>query len=257
MIDSGQLRMDASHEALRRTFGFADFRPGQAEIIAAVMAGDDVLAVMPTGSGKSLCYQLPAAMKGGLTVVVSPLIALMRDQVAQLTGYGIAAGALNSANDGAENRRVGELIGTRTLRLLYLAPERLARADTLELLRHSGVVLLAVDEAHCISQWGHDFRPEYLTLGALRQALGGVQTVALTATADTATRADIERKLFHRPARNFVRGFDRPNLKLVMEPKASSRRQILGLLARHRGDSGIVYCGSRKKTERLAQALRD
>src|SRR5437016_5247073 len=148
--------MDSAREALRQTFGFPDFRPGQAEVIADVLAGRDVLAVMPTGSGKSLCYQLPAAMKGGITLVVSPLIALMRDQVAQLTSYGLAAGSFNSANDAAETRRVQDLLRGRALRLLYLAPERLARPDTIEMLKGAGVALLAVDEAHCISQWGHD-----------------------------------------------------------------------------------------------------
>jgi ATP-dependent DNA helicase RecQ len=248
--------MEAARELLRQIFGFPDFRPGQAEVIAAVLAGRDVLAVMPTGSGKSLCYQLPAAIKGGLTVVASPLIALMRDQVAQLTRLGIAAGSLNSGNDPAETRRVHDLLRAGQLRLLYLAPERLAKPDTLDLLRNARVRLLAVDEAHCISQWGHDFRPDYLLLGEMQRALGGIQTIALTATADASTRSDIEGKLFARTPEVFVRGFDRPNIRLVMQPKSSSRRQIIQLLDRHRGHSGIIYCGSRRKTEQWATALR-
>src|ERR1700675_3264886 len=178
----------AANHLLRSVFGFASFRDGQAEIIETILSGRDVLAVMPTGSGKSLCYQLPALLGDGLTIVVSPLIALMRNQVAQLRGYGIAAAALNSANDPAENRQVLDGIARSQLRLVYVAPERLTKPDTIDLLRRAKVGLFAVDEAHCISQWGHDFRPDYLTLGALQAELGGVQTIALTATADSSTR---------------------------------------------------------------------
>src|SRR5580658_5772759 len=156
--------LDAAHRALRATFGFEAFRPGQDEIVAAILDGRDVLAVMPTGSGKSLCYQLPALLRDGLTIVVSPLIALMRNQVAQLRGYGIAAAALNTANDPAENRPVLDQIARGELRLVYVAPERLVKSETLDLLKRVEVALLAVDEAHCISQWGHDFRPEYAAL---------------------------------------------------------------------------------------------
>jgi ATP-dependent DNA helicase RecQ len=202
--------LETAQSVLRKTFGFAGFRPGQDEIVAAVLEGRDVLAVMPTGSGKSLCYQLPALLGDGLTVVVSPLIALMRNQVAQLRGYGIAAAALNSSNDASENRAVLDAIVRRELRLVYVAPERLLKSDTLEFLKRAKVALLAVDEAHCISQWGHDFRPEYAALGSVQAALGGVQTVAFTATADAATRADIVQKLFGRPPALFVHGFDRP-----------------------------------------------
>src|ERR1700761_8091934 len=189
----------AAARALRTTFGFEGFRPGQAEIVAAILDGRDVLAVMPTGSGKSLCYQLPALLRDGLTIVVSPLIALMRNQVAQLTGNGVAAAALNSSNDPAENRAILDRIGRGELRLLYVAPERLLKTETIDLLKCAKVALLAVDEAHCISQWGHDFRPEYATLGTVQAALGGVQTVAFTATADAATRSDIQAKLFKEP----------------------------------------------------------
>ena len=247
----------AAQRILRATFGFEEFRPGQAEIFAAVLAGRDVLAVMPTGSGKSLCYQLPALLRDNLTIVVSPLIALMRNQVAQLRGYGIAAAALNSANDPTENRAVLDGIARGDLRLVYVAPERLVRQDTLDLLKRTKVALLAVDEAHCISQWGHDFRPEYAALGTVQTALGGVQTVAFTATADAATRTDILGKLFSRPPALFVHGFDRPNLRLAMQAKAGGRKQVADFVTAHRGQSGIVYCSSRRKTEALAEFLRD
>jgi ATP-dependent DNA helicase RecQ len=246
----------AAEQTLRTTFGFGTFRPGQADIVDAILDGRDVLAVMPTGSGKSLCYQLPALLRGGLTVVVSPLIALMRNQVAQLLGYGIAAAALNSANDPAENRAAIEGITGGELRLIYVAPERLVRKDTLDLLKRGKVTLLAVDEAHCISQWGHDFRPEYAALGAVQSELANVQTVAFTATADAATRTDILSKLFPRPPAVFVHGFDRPNLRLAMAAKNGGRKQIADFIAAHRGQSGIVYCSSRRKTEELAEFLR-
>jgi ATP-dependent DNA helicase RecQ len=247
----------AAQQTLRSTFGFEDFRPGQGAIIETVLAGADVLAIMPTGSGKSLCYQLPALLRDSLTVVVSPLIALMRNQVAQLKSYGIAAASLNSANDFGENQQITASLGRGELRLVYVSPERLAKPDTLNLLKRSKVGLLAVDEAHCISQWGHDFRPEYLALGAAQAALGGVQTVAFTATADTATRADILGKLFRRDPTVFVHGFDRPNLRLAMRPKTSGRGQVLDFVRAHFGESGIIYCGSRKKTEKIAEFLRD
>ena len=240
---------------LRETFGFGAFRPGQDEVVGAVLSGSDVLAVMPTGSGKSLCYQLPALMRDGLTVVVSPLIALMRNQVAALRAFGVPAASLNSSNDPYDNREVLEQLECGRLRLIYIAPERLARADTRALLKRSNVSLLAVDEAHCISQWGHDFRPEYLALGTLSQDLGGVQTIALTATADASTRADILERLFREPPVTFVHGFDRPNLRLAMRPKASARKQVLDFVQAHRGQSGIVYCSSRNQTEQLAEAL--
>ncbi|MGE5504907.1 MAG: RecQ family ATP-dependent DNA helicase, partial [Actinomycetota bacterium] len=246
-----------ARELLSRVFGFDAFRPGQDSIISAVLAGQDVLAIMPTGSGKSLCYQLPALLKPGLTVVVSPLIALMRDQVAQLRALGVEAGSLNSTNDGDENRRVFDAMRAGRLKLLYAAPERLARADSIDMLRAVGVSALAIDEAHCVSQWGHDFRPEYLMMGQVRDALDGVQTVAFTATADTATRADIAERLFPQPPRIFIGGFDRPNLRLAMRAKTGSRRQLLDFVAAHRGESGIVYCSSRARTEDIAALLVD
>ncbi|HEY3639601.1 MAG TPA: ATP-dependent DNA helicase RecQ [Xanthobacteraceae bacterium] len=254
----------AAQSALRSTFGFADFRPGQGAIIESVLAGADVLAIMPTGSGKSLCYQLPALLRGSLTVVVSPLIALMRNQVAQLASYGIAAASLNSANDFAENRQITARLARGELRLIYVSPERLAQPDTLALFKRVQVGLFAVDEAHCISQWGHAFRPDYLTLGAARAELGGVQTVAFTATADAATRADILSKLFHRRPTVFVHGFDRPNLRLRLQAKTSTRGeiktsgrgQVMEFVRAHSGQSGIIYCGFRRKTEEIAGLLR-
>jgi ATP-dependent DNA helicase RecQ len=247
----------AAQRTLRTTFGFETFRAGQAEIVAAILDGRDVLAVMPTGSGKSLCYQLPALLRDGLTIVVSPLIALMRNQVAQLRGYGIAAAALNSANDADENRAVLDQIARGDLRLVYIAPERLVKSETLALLKRAKVALLAVDEAHCISQWGHDFRPEYAALGNVQSALGGVQTVAFTATADAATRTDILAKLFNREPAVFVHGFDRPNLRLAMAAKSGGRKQVLDFVKNHSGQSGIVYCASRRKTEEFSEFLRD
>lgn len=246
-----------ARSCLETVFGFPSFRPGQEEVVQAVLDGEDVLAVMPTGSGKSLCYQLPALVRPGITVVVSPLISLMRDQVGQLREYGVAAASLNSTNDPAESRRIHQALRDGSLRLLYVAPERLVRADTAAMLRDAGVALLAIDEAHCVSQWGHDFRPEYLGLGKVRESLGGVQTIALTATADTPTRVDIGRKLFDAPPRTFIRSFDRPNLRLAMRPKANARRQILDFVAAHRQESGIVYCASRRRTEALAATLSE
>jgi ATP-dependent DNA helicase RecQ len=247
--------LDSARRILKATFGFDGFRPGQEAVIGAVLAGENVLAVMPTGAGKSLCYQLPALVRGGLTIVVSPLIALMRDQVGQLREYGIEAASLNSSNDAAANAAVRRAIREDRLRLLYVAPERLVREDMAELLSEAHVTLLAIDEAHCVSQWGHDFRPEYLAIGRIRRELGDVPTIALTATADAPTRADIESRLFAAPPRLFVRSFDRPNLRLTMRPKQQARQQIERFLAARKGQSGIVYCASRKRTEELAGAF--
>ncbi|GEP59521.1 DNA helicase RecQ [Reyranella soli] len=253
MFDS---RANAS-ALLHSVFGFNAYRPGQEEIVDAVLAGENVLAVMPTGSGKSLCYQLPAIARPGLTLVVSPLIALMRDQVRALTAAGVAAGSLNSSNEPAENSRVMSLLRRRELRLLYVAPERLARPDTVEMLAESDVSMMAIDEAHCVSQWGHDFRPEYLSLGNVARQIGGrLQTLAFTATADAPTRNDIVDKLFAAPPRVFVRSFDRPNLRLAFKPKERSSRQVLSFVRSHEAESGIVYCASRRKVEELAEALK-
>ncbi|MCB1496481.1 MAG: DNA helicase RecQ [Bauldia sp.] len=246
---TGAIRVAA--DTLHKVFGYETFRPGQEEIVAAVLAGEDVFAVMPTGSGKSLCYQLPAIVDGGLTLVVSPLIALMRDQVEQMRSLGVAAAALNSTT----GDEAWELIEADALRLLYVSPERLASGAFAARLRRAGVRRLAIDEAHCISQWGHDFRPEYRLLAQARETLGGVPVVALTATADRATRADIAAQLFPEPPRSFVHSFDRPNIDLRFAPKDQPRRQIEDFVADHRGDSGIVYASSRDRAERLAEHL--
>ncbi|MBG0811037.1 DNA helicase RecQ [Methylosinus sp. H3A] len=236
---------------LKSVFGYEDFRPGQAEIIAAVLAGEPVLAIMPTGSGKSMCYQLPALVDGKLTVVVSPLIALMRDQVRQMRALGVPAATLNSMNDAAENDEARRAMRSGELRLLFVSPERLVMPGLIAELSRAGATRLAIDEAHCVSEWGHDFRPEYRELGATAKALGA-QVVGLTATADRATRADIAQRLFATGPHVFLHSFDRPNLALNFAAKDSPRRQLLRFLEKHRGESGIVYCSSRDATEKLA-----
>lgn len=241
---------------LRDVFGFDDFRPGQEEIVDAVTLGENVLAIMPTGGGKSLCFQLPALIREGVTVVISPLIALMRDQVRGLQEAGVEAGALTSGNTPEETDAVWEALEAGRLKLLYMAPERLAAESALGMLRRINVSLIAVDEAHCVSQWGHDFRPDYLRIGELRRALN-VPLAAFTATADAETQDEIVEKLFDGAApRKFLRGFDRPNIHLAFAAKDGPRKQVLDFAAARKTQSGIVYCGTRNKTEVLAQALR-
>ncbi|MGC8201467.1 DNA helicase RecQ [Aliiroseovarius sp. PTFE2010] len=249
--------MASARDLLKSVFGYDDFRPGQAEIVTAVASGENVLAIMPTGGGKSLCFQLPALMRGGVTVVISPLIALMRDQVRALREAGVAAYALNSGNTEEEAGEVFAALERGDVRLLYMAPERLASGGTLSLLRRIGTGLIAVDEAHCVSQWGHDFRPDYLRIGDLRRALD-VPLAAFTATADERTREDIAARLFDGQTPTvFLKGFDRPNIRLAFAPKDGPRRQIMDFAAARKGQSGIVYCGTRAKTETLAKALDD
>lgn len=247
--------MQQARDRLKSVFGYDSFRTGQEEIVEAVLGNEDVLAIMPTGGGKSLCYQLPAILRDGLTLVISPLIALMRDQVSYLKQSGVMAGALTSNTDEYEREEIFSALENDTLKLLYMAPERLNAAQSL--LARTNVTMLAIDEAHCVSQWGHDFRPDYLKIGALRETLGNPQLAAFTATADSQTRAEIIAKLFTAPPREFLHGFDRPNLFLAFEPKGSARNQIARFVEAHKGESGIIYCSSRKKVEALAAFLKD
>ncbi len=248
--------MPGAATLLRDVFGFDAFRPGQEDIVTAVARGENVLAIMPTGGGKSLCFQLPALMREGVTVVISPLIALMRDQVRALREAGVEAGALTSGNTDEETAAVWDALEAGRLKLLYIAPERLAAGSAMGMLRRIGVSLIAVDEAHCVSQWGHDFRPDYLRIGELRRALD-VPLAAFTATADAETQVEIVEKLFDGEApQSFLRGFDRPNIHLAFAPKDSPRKQIMDFAAARKGQSGIIYCGTRARTESLATALR-
>ncbi|WP_295070708.1 DNA helicase RecQ [Tabrizicola sp.] len=249
--------MDRAAQLLHSVFGFPDFRPGQAEIVQSVLEGRNTLAIMPTGGGKSLCFQLPALCRDGVTVVISPLIALMRDQVRALKAAGVEAGALTSGNTDEETEEVFQAIDEGRLKLLYMAPERLASGSAMALLRRAKCSLIAVDEAHCVSQWGHDFRPDYLRIGELRRSLQ-VPLAAFTATADEETRAEIVTRLFDGEApTTFLRGFDRPNIHLAFSVKDKPREQILRFASARKGQSGIVYCATRAKTETLAQALRE
>lgn len=249
--------MTAAAKLLKDVFGFDAFRPGQEEIVEAVSTGQNVLAIMPTGGGKSLCFQLPALMREGVTVVISPLIALMRDQVRALREAGVEAGALTSGNTEEETAEVWQALEEERLKLLYIAPERLASGSAIGMLRRINVSMIAVDEAHCVSQWGHDFRPDYLRIGELRSALD-VPLAAFTATADAETREEIIRRLFDGAApQSFLHGFDRPNIHLAFAAKDGPRRQILEFASARKGQSGIVYCGTRNKTESLAAALRE
>ena len=238
---------------LKNIFGFDHYKPGQQNIINEILDGKDVLTVMPTGGGKSLCYQLPSTLFDGLTIVVSPLIALMQSQVSQLRLLGIKAASLNSSNSNEENKETWELLNSNELKMLYVAPERLIKQETLELLKSKNISLLAIDEAHCVSQWGHDFRKEYLKLGDVRKELSMVQTIALTATADETTRKDIIDKIFPNKPKIFIEGFDRPNIYLSMLPKNNAKKQILSFIEPMRGQTGIIYCSTRKKAEEWAE----
>ena len=254
MATQGETILEA-RGVLREVFGFDDFRPGQEAVIGALLAGGHALTVMPTGSGKSLCFQIPALVMEGLTVVVSPLIALMRDQVAALRLAGVAADCINSANDRSRNVAAWRRAAAGETRLLYMAPERLMTEPMLAALARLPVRLFAIDEAHCISQWGPAFRPEYEDLCRLRALFPGVPIAALTATADVVTRNDIADRLFGGQVEHFVLGFDRPNIRLTVEMKSEWKRQLRRFIAGHEGQSGIVYCLSRRKTEETAAML--
>jgi ATP-dependent DNA helicase RecQ len=241
---------------LRRVFGYDAFRGEQQPVIEHVIAGGDALVLMPTGGGKSLCYQIPALIRPGTGVIVSPLIALMQDQVDAAVALGLRAGFLNSTQDPGQRRLVESAFLAGQLDLLYLAPERLRADSTLRLLDRGTISLFAIDEAHCVSQWGHDFRPDYLALSQLHERWPAVPRIALTATATRATRAEIVTRLSLREARHFVASFDRPNIQYRIEPKASPSRQLLELVrGEHAGDAGIVYCLSRASVDKTAELL--
>lgn len=240
---------------LRNVFGLPGYRGEQEQIISHVIGGADAIVLMPTGGGKSLCYQLPALCRAGVGIVVSPLIALMRNQVAAMRQLGINAAAMNSAVPPAEQARIRADLRSGKLDLLYVAPERLMMPDFLELLREAEIALFAIDEAHCVSQWGHDFRPEYLQLAALGELFPGVPRIALTATADMQSREEIRRRLGLDDARLFLASFDRPNIRYAVVPKAAPLKQLLVFLKAHEGESGIVYCLSRATVEATATAL--
>ena len=245
-------------QTLKTYFGYDSFRPLQEEIIRHILDGNDALVLMPTGGGKSICYQLPALLREGTAVVVSPLISLMKDQVEALCANGISAGALNSSNDETENAALRRACMEGKLKLLYISPEKLL-AEANYLLRDMHISLFAIDEAHCISQWGHDFRPEYAQMGILHQQFPHVPIIALTATADKITREDIIGQLHLNHPRTFISSFDRPNLSLTVKrgyQQKEKSKTILDFIARHPGESGIIYCMSRSKTESVAQMLQ-
>ena len=247
--------MDDLHLTLKTTFGYSAFRPLQREIIAAALADRDVFALLPTGGGKSLCFQLPALQRTGLTVVVSPLIALMKDQVDQLQAAGVAATYLNSSLDADESRSRLRGLHRGEWRLLYVAPERLLLDNWQENLKAWNVTALAIDEAHCVSEWGHDFRPEYRQLAKLRDLLPAVPVMALTATATDRVRADIIKHLRLRDPATFIASFNRPNLSYRVIPKDQPLKQIVGFVHARETESGIIYCASRATAERVAETL--
>jgi len=248
--------VDDALAVLRRVWGYDAFRPGQREVVDLLVGGGDALVLMPTGGGKSLCYQVPALVREGTAVVVSPLIALMQDQVDALLAVGVRAGFLNSSQEGHERRAVEDALVAGELDLLYLAPEALRGAGVLRLLDQARISLFAIDEAHCVAQWGHDFRPDYLALSVLHERWPGVPRIALTATATAETRQEIVRRLGLEDARQFVASFDRPNIRYRVVAKAEPRTQLLELLrTEHAGDAGIVYCLSRASVDKVADGL--
>lgn len=251
-----QAQRSPALETLQRVFGYDAFRGDQADIVETVISGGDALVLMPTGGGKSLCYQIPSLVRPGVGVVISPLIALMQDQVDALRNLGVRAGFLNSTQDFGERQRVEEAFVAGELDLLYLAPERLSVESTVRLLDRGKIALFAIDEAHCVSQWGHDFRPDYLMLSSLHERWPDVPRIALTATATEATHKEISARLNLDGARHFVASFDRPNIQYRIVGKNSPQKQLLELLrTEHKGDAGIVYCLSRASVEKTAEFL--
>ncbi|WP_417778350.1 DNA helicase RecQ [Stutzerimonas xanthomarina] len=249
--------LDQAQRILKDVFGYDAFRGNQGAIIQRVADGDDALVLMPTGGGKSLCYQVPALLREGLAVVVSPLIALMDDQVATLDELGVAAVALNSTLTAEQQRDIAERLRRNEIKMLYLAPERLVQPRMLAFLQRLQIGLFAIDEAHCVSQWGHDFRPEYLQLGQLAEFFPNVPRLALTATADKRTREEIVQRLHLGNAERFLSSFDRPNIFYRIVPKEQLRKQLMAFLAERRGDAGIIYCMSRKKVDDIAAFLTE
>ena len=249
--------LKAALDILREVYGYRDFRPGQAAVVEAFLSGRDCLVLMPTGGGKSLCYQIPAMLQSGTGIVVSPLIALMQDQVAALRQLGVAAAFLNSTVPWVEQLEIKDALTRGALDLLYLAPERLLQDETLALLQEARVALFAIDEAHCVSQWGHDFRQDYLGLDVLAQRFPGVPRIALTATADVRTRSEIIHRLALNKPAQFVSGFDRPNIRYSVSAKANANAQLLAFMEERRGQPGIVYALSRRKVESTAELLRE
>ncbi len=250
---------DAALAALKNFFGFGEFREGQREVVEAILEGHDTVVVMPTGGGKSLCFQLPALMREGVTVVVSPLIALMKDQVDALQSRGLPATFINSSLDFEEQKARVAGLKRGDYKLLYVAPERFRSNHFVETLRRADISLFAIDEAHCISQWGHDFRPDYLRLQSFRETIGSPQTVALTATATPYVRADIIEQLNLADPRAFVSGFDRPNLSIGVvhtEREREKFARIRQLATEYEGQSGIIYTSTRKSVEQIAQKLK-
>ncbi|RUT37326.1 DNA helicase RecQ [Pseudomonas sp. PAMC 29040] len=249
--------LEQAQRVLKDIFGYDSFRGRQGDIIERVASGGDALVLMPTGGGKSLCFQVPALLRDGLAVVVSPLIALMDDQVATLEELGVAAAALNSTLNAEQQRDLANRIKRGEIKMLYLAPERLVQPRMMAFLQSLDIALFAIDEAHCVSQWGHDFRPEYLQLGQLAEVFPNVPRIALTATADKRTRKEIVTRLHLQNAERFLSSFDRPNIFYRIVPKEQPRKQLLAFLSERRSDAGIVYCLSRKKVDEVAQFLCD
>ncbi len=249
--------MLTAESVLQTVFGFPAFRGLQKQAVDAIVAGEDALVLMPTGGGKSVCYQVPALVRAGTALVISPLIALMDDQIAALRQLGVSAGALHSELEPAEVARVSNLLDNGKLDLLYVSPERLLSPGTLDRLRRRDLALIAIDEAHCVSAWGHEFRPEYRALKRLAQIFPGVPRVALTATADPRTRDDILAALDMQTAHVFAASFHRPNLHIAAQPKTGETQQLQAFLKAHPAQAGIVYCGSRAKTERTTAKLKE